>query len=188
MYVVDGNEQVVYWQLISVAENRSQRIGAAASLESGTVVRIRRNLMPLEENLPCNKGRSWPTPTTERYVWQGDDSSTIQSHMLLNADYGGPLWCLLTTCTLSTLAPPPVHPSTRNVELFVLSPKPGLDETFVFRFCKMKRLPRAACAQMQTASNNRCRSWRVFPPPVPKGLKDFSSTSTDNETGVKIRH
>ena len=43
------------WQLISVSENRSQRVEAAAVLEGGTVVRIRRNPMPLEENLPCNK-------------------------------------------------------------------------------------------------------------------------------------
>ena len=56
LYVVDGDEQVVYRQLISVAEDRSQRVEAAAALGiSGTVVRIPRNPMPFEENLPCNR-------------------------------------------------------------------------------------------------------------------------------------
>ena len=65
LYVVDGDEQVVYWQLISVAENRSQRVEAAA-LGSGTVVYIRRNPMPFEENLPCNKEGDRGPPLPQR--------------------------------------------------------------------------------------------------------------------------
>ena len=62
LYVVDSDEQVVYRQLISVEENRSQRVEAAAALGSGTVLRIRRNPMSFEENLPCNKeGDRGPT-------------------------------------------------------------------------------------------------------------------------------
>ena len=62
LYVVDGDEKVVYRQLISIAENGPQRVEAAAALRSGTVARIRRNPMPLEENLPCNKeGNRGPT-------------------------------------------------------------------------------------------------------------------------------
>ena len=37
LYEVDGDEQVVYWQLISVAENRSQRVEAAPAFGGGTV-------------------------------------------------------------------------------------------------------------------------------------------------------
>ena len=37
MYVADGDEQVVYWKLISVAENRSQRVEAAPALGGDTV-------------------------------------------------------------------------------------------------------------------------------------------------------
>ena len=37
MYVVDRDEQVAYWQLISVAENRPQRVETAAALGSGTI-------------------------------------------------------------------------------------------------------------------------------------------------------
>ena len=37
LYVVDRDEQVAYWQLISVAENRPQRVETAAALGSGTV-------------------------------------------------------------------------------------------------------------------------------------------------------
>ena len=59
-------------------------------------------------------------------LWQVDGSSIIRSHMLLNADYGGPRWCLLTTCTLSTVAPRCVHPGTQNVEQFVVSCEPRL--------------------------------------------------------------
>ena len=42
-------------RLISVAESRPQRVEAAAALESGTVVRIRRNPVTFDENSPCNK-------------------------------------------------------------------------------------------------------------------------------------
>ena len=66
LYVVDGDKQVVYWQLISVAENRAQRVEAAAPLGSGTVVRIRRRPMPLEENLPCNKEVDRGPPLPQR--------------------------------------------------------------------------------------------------------------------------
>ena len=67
-YVVNGDEQVVYRQLISVAENRPQRVEAAAALRSGTVVRIRRNPMPLEENLPCNKEGDCGPPLPQIWV------------------------------------------------------------------------------------------------------------------------
>ena len=66
LYVVDGDEQLVCWQLISVAENRSQRVDAAAALGGGTVVCIRRNPMPLEENLPCNKEGDRGPPLPQR--------------------------------------------------------------------------------------------------------------------------
>ena len=68
LYVVDGDEQVVYWQLISVAENRSQRVEAAAALGSGTVVYIRRNPMLLDENFPCNKEGDRGPPLPQRDV------------------------------------------------------------------------------------------------------------------------
>ena len=67
LYVVDGDEQVVYWQLISVAENRSQGVETGAALGSGTtVLRIRRNPMPLEEKLPCNKEGDRGPPLPQR--------------------------------------------------------------------------------------------------------------------------
>ena len=68
LYVVDGDEQDVYRQLIYVAENRPQRVEAAAALGSGTVVRIRRNHMPLEEHLPRNKEGDCGPPLPQRYM------------------------------------------------------------------------------------------------------------------------
>ena len=57
---------IVYWQLISVVENRSQRVEAAAALGGGTVECIRRNPMPLGENLPCNKEGDRAPPPSQR--------------------------------------------------------------------------------------------------------------------------
>ena len=71
LYAVDGGEQVVYWELISVAENRLQRAEAAAA--SGRSCTYLHNPMPLEENLPCNKEGD-RGPPTEGYGWLGDDS------------------------------------------------------------------------------------------------------------------
>ena len=66
MYVVDGDEKVVYRQLISIAENRPQRVEAAAALRRGSVMRIRRTPCPWKRIFlatkrvivahPCHRG------------------------------------------------------------------------------------------------------------------------------------
>ena len=63
---MDGNEQV---GVLAADLRRGEPIATyrgSCFLESGTVVRIRHNPMPLEENLPCNKEGDRGPPLPQR--------------------------------------------------------------------------------------------------------------------------
>ena len=127
MYVGDGDEQVVVAADLRRGEPITTCRGSCCFGE--WYCRYLHKPMPLEENLSCNKeGDRGP------HLPQRDMCGKVMTavlckpipRMLLKADYGGPRWCLLTTRSLSTVAPRCVHPSTRNVEQFVFSSEPRL--------------------------------------------------------------
>ena len=154
MYVVDRDEQVACWQLISVVENRPQRVEAAAASGSGTV-RIAATPCPWKRICLVTKRDIVAHPHRRGILWQGDDSKMIQSHILLNADYGGPRCCLLTTCT--TLAIRHVCPTTRSIEQFVASPQHRLNKTFGFQK-KLCHCGVQLARRRKRYSNNLCES------------------------------